>query len=137
MTVASLSGGMGIIIADTAETQGLSVASWTPEWQARLDSYLPAYLGRANPIDLGGGPFLNLSDLIEILKVLDANPDSDVTVVGIANFEVTQDAIAEAIIKASDELAKPLVVVWYGAAEGRVVRCLGREFRRSPSQSTP
>lgn len=114
LTVASMSGGAGIILADLARASGLELAYWSPEWQAKLDPLLPSYLSRRNPIDTAGRPFLEMDILKALLRTLDENPESDATILAVANFDSRFEPICASLIDVNRELHKPLFVVWIG-----------------------
>jgi acetate---CoA ligase (ADP-forming) len=114
LTVASMSGGAGIIIADQARAAGLEVPEWDPKWQAKLDPYLPGYLSRRNPIDTGGRPFFDMETLRAVLRVMDEHPGSDAIVLAVANFDSRFEPICRALADVRRELRKPLLVVWVG-----------------------
>ena len=114
LTIASMSGGAGIILADLARASGLELAHWSPEWQATLDPLLPSYLSRRNPIDTAGRPFFDMETLKALLRTLDENPESDATILAVANFDSRFEPICAALIDANRQLHKPLFVVWVG-----------------------
>jgi acyl-CoA synthetase (NDP forming) len=116
ITVASLSGGAGIISVDLAQAAGLELAAWSQDEQDQLNPWLPVYLSKSNPIDLAGGPFWDLDKLAAILRVVDDHADTDINVLVLANFEAEQDRITDALIEQASELRKPLIVVWVGMA---------------------
>jgi len=125
LTIASMSGGAGIILADLARASGLELAQWSPAWQRRLDAYLPGYLSRRNPIDTAGRPFFDMEVLRAVLETMDENPESDVTILAVANFDSRHEPICQALIDAAGELHKPLFVVWIGG-QGPAKRMLER-----------
>jgi acetate---CoA ligase (ADP-forming) len=124
VTIASMSGGLGIMLTDAAASSDLRLASWPAEQQRALDGLLPDYLSRANPIDVAGAPFFDLDVLEALLHAMDDNPHSDVAVLAVCNFEQLQDAIAARITAVRPDLRKPLFVVWLGGEDA--VRRLNR-----------
>ncbi len=116
-SVASLSGGVGIMLTDALERAGMRLAVHSPEVQRAIDPLLPPFLGRNNPLDLGGSPFHHLDRLRGILQVLDNNPDSDFSILGAGGFERRQLEIADVLVDEAKKLKKPLFVVWYGGGD--------------------
>lgn len=113
-SIASLSGGIGIMLTDELEKVGMRLAPFPQQVKDGIDALLPPFLARKNPLDLGGSPFHDLSRLRRILKVLDESPESDMTILAVGSFERRQIEIADAMIQQQPELSKPLYVVWYG-----------------------
>jgi len=124
VTVASMSGGLGIMLTDAIASSGLQMASWPPQQQRVLDGLLPAYLSRRNPIDVAGVPFFDLEVLEALLHAMDDNPASDVAVLAVCNFEQLQTAISDRITTVHPTLRKPVFVVWLGGEDA--VRRLNR-----------
>lgn len=116
-SVASLSGGVGIMLTDALERSGMRLAAHSPEVQRAIDPLLPPFLGRNNPLDLGGSPFHHLDRLRSILQVLDNNPDSDFSILGTGGFERRQLEIADVLVDEAKKLRKPLFIVWYGGGD--------------------
>jgi len=116
-SVASLSGGVGIMLTDALERSGMRLAAHSPDVRRAIDPLLPPFLGRNNPLDLGGSPFHHLDRLRSILQVLDNNPDSDFSILGTGGFERRQLEIADVLVDEAKKLKKPLFIVWYGGGD--------------------
>jgi acyl-CoA synthetase (NDP forming) len=116
-SIVSMSGGVGIMLTDALETAGLRLATLSDQMKQALDPLLPPFLGRNNPLDVGGAPFHDLERLGRILQILEANADSDFTVVAVGSFERRQLEIADALLEAWRRLSKPLFVVWFGGGD--------------------
>jgi acyl-CoA synthetase (NDP forming) len=116
-SVASLSGGVGIMLTDALERAGMRLAAHARDVQQAIDPLLPPFLGRDNPLDLGGSPFHHLDRLRSILQILDDNPDSDFSILGTGGFERRQLEIADVLIDQAGRLKKPLFVVWFGGGD--------------------
>jgi acyl-CoA synthetase (NDP forming) len=114
VTIASMSGGVGIMLTDALSRFDMRLAALSKVYQEELDPLLPAFLGRNNPLDVGGSPFHDLDRLRQILRILDRNPDSDMTFLAIGSFERRQIEIARVLIDESAGLDKPLFVIWFG-----------------------
>ena len=54
ISVLSSSGGAGALLADHSSEYGLSMTEFSPEIAARLESFLPEFARKANPVDLTG-----------------------------------------------------------------------------------
>lgn len=121
-SIASLSGGVGIMLTDALYRAGLETAKFAPDVQAAIDPLLPPFLGRNNPLDLGGSPFHYLDRLQKILEILDANPESDFSILAVGSFERRQFEIADAIVDVSRRLRKPLFIQWFGGGDMASVR---------------
>lgn len=121
-SVASLSGGVGIMLTDALDRAGLETAKFSADVQAAIDPLLPPFLGRNNPLDLGGSPFHYLDRLQKILEILDANPESDFSILAVGSFERRQFEIADAIVDVSRRLRKPLFIQWFGGGDMASVR---------------
>lgn len=116
-TVASMSGGVGIMITDALDRAGMALAPMSGELQRALDPLLPLFLGRNNPLDVGGSPFHDLSRLRRILQILDGNPESDITLLAVGSFERRQLEIADVLVDEAGRLGKPLFVLWFGGGD--------------------
>lgn len=114
VSIATMSGGLGIMLADELCAGGMVLADWPPGMREQLDALLPAYLSRGNPLDVGGKPFFELELLDAVLVAMDRNPGSDCSVLALGGFPDRQRAIAERIAASVERLAKPLYVVWVG-----------------------
>ena len=83
------------MLTDALYRAGLETAKFSADVQASIDPLLPPFLGRNNPLDLGGSPFHYLDRLQKILEILDANPDSDFSILAVGSFERRQFEIAD------------------------------------------
>ncbi|WP_403021153.1 acetate--CoA ligase family protein [Salinibacterium sp. GXW1014] len=124
LSIATTSGGAGILAADYAERFGLTLAEWSTEWQQQLATALPGYSALGNPIDMtgaGGRPEV----LAPVLDTLLAHPDTDVPVLMVGNLENNEAALVDLIAEKATASPKPLVVVWVGGS-GRPLSELSR-----------
>lgn len=115
LSIATTSGGAGILAADYCERFGLTLAEWEPAWQDRLAEALPHYSALGNPIDMtgaGGRPEI----LEPVLDALVAHPDTDVALLMLGNLENNEDALVELITEKARSSPIPLVVVWVGGS---------------------
>jgi 3-hydroxypropionyl-CoA synthetase (ADP-forming) len=123
VAVVSVGGGAAILLADQVTSQGLRLATFSPETRTRLAGFLgdrfhaagPEHQARiaeraaSNPLDLLG----NCDDdrLLETIRILDRDPDTDMIVCGIY-FQVPYltEYIGERLVELKRELHKPLVI---------------------------
>ncbi|MEZ5649492.1 MAG: bifunctional acetate--CoA ligase family protein/GNAT family N-acetyltransferase [Burkholderiaceae bacterium] len=107
-------GGAGVLAADRAGDQHLSLAEPSAQTIADLDRVLPAYWSRANPIDiLGDAPPDHFG---KALTAALADPGFDGVLVMLTPQAMTDpDAVAEAVIGAIPERnTKPVLACWMG-----------------------
>jgi acetate---CoA ligase (ADP-forming) len=115
LSIATTSGGAGILAADYCERFGLTLAEWDSAWQARLATSLPDYSALGNPVDMtgaGGRPEV----LAPVLDVLTSHPETDVALLMLGNLENNEDALVEIITERAATSPVPLVVVWVGGS---------------------
>ena len=67
VAIVSAQGGLGVLMADACAKQGLQIAKLSKETFEELDSFLPYFWSRGNPVDVTGG----VVDLREITRALD------------------------------------------------------------------
>lgn len=119
--VVSSSGGVGVIIADEVDRQGLCMASFSAETRERLTAVVPEYGSTNNPVDatatlvarmMGGESglwtecFANVAD----------DPTVDVLLIGLTM--ITGQAgvtLADEVIAVLERTKKPVLVSWLGA----------------------
>ena len=71
--VVTLGGGWGVVTADECEERGLTLPELPEKIRDHLDSMLPAFWSRGNPVDLVGQPDVNVfRESIEIMMSSDA-----------------------------------------------------------------
>lgn len=116
LTVATISGGAGILAADTAAQTGLEMAQWSQEWQARLAEHVPSFASTANPVDATGSLLTDDATLVGVLAVVDEHPETDVVVLILGNGEQMEAAISSRLVAIARDMHKPVVVVWVGGS---------------------
>ncbi|MFN0074325.1 MAG: acetate--CoA ligase family protein [Chloroflexota bacterium] len=119
--VVSSSGGVGVILADETERQEMSMASFSPETQARLARVVPAYGSTNNPVDatatlvarmIGGEAGL----WTECFAAVAQDPNVDLLIVGLTMITgVAGETLAGEVIAALEQTQKPVLVCWLGA----------------------
>ncbi|MET0187880.1 MAG: acetate--CoA ligase family protein, partial [Pseudonocardia sediminis] len=116
LTILSVSGGGGIMMADAASAHGLDVVEWEPEWQARMAEAIPAYGSPRNPVDVTGSASANPRMLEDALRVAVAHPGTDLIAVFGGDTALSAPWITS-ICAVHGETDVPIVVGWLGAAE--------------------
>lgn len=115
LSIATTSGGAGILAADYCERFGLTFAEWDEEWTAKAAAALPDFSALGNPIDMtgaGGRPEV----LAPVLDTLLSHPNTDVALLILGNLENNEDALVEIITEKAAVSSTPLVVVWVGGS---------------------
>ncbi|GAB3708838.1 acetate--CoA ligase family protein [Mariniluteicoccus flavus] len=123
LSVITLSGGAGVMVADAADDLGLSVPPWEGEWLERMTQALPAYASPVNPIDVTGALLADPQLLRASLDVAIAHPGTDAIVVVLGNLQSVEETCCSMIADAAGRTDKPVVTVWVGGT-GRVPRML-------------
>lgn len=117
LTIVTLSGGAGALVADYAVDLGLQVDTWDSENDRRvLAAQLPAFASVANPIDLTGAMINDLGLLESGLKVVEENEDTDAILVVLGNADQGSEEIVSTLAKAYANSSKPFIVVWTGGS---------------------
>lgn len=125
ISVATTSGGGGVLVADHCRDMGLEVAQWTGEWKDRLSEVLPPYASPRNPIDMtgaGGEPEMFRATL----ELMAEHPGTDIIFPLIGNLEQHEDPLIEVIAEVDATTDKPIVVVWVGGSGRPVLELTAR-----------
>jgi acyl-CoA synthetase (NDP forming) len=119
--VVSSSGGVGVILADEIERQGLSVAQLSATTRKRLAAVVPEYGSTNNPVDatatlvarmIGGETGL----WTECFLALADDPNVDQIIIGLTMIVGEAGAtLAAEVIAATERTNKPIIVAWLGA----------------------
>jgi acetate---CoA ligase (ADP-forming) len=122
VAVVTNAGGPGIIITDTCEARGLSVAELSPETQARLRQHLPEEASVRNPVDMIASATPQSYRLALEAVLEDPNVDAAIAAF-VPPLRVRQQDVARAIVDARRaHPGKPMLAVLMGRAglpEGR------------------
>ncbi|SFS95963.1 acetate--CoA ligase family protein [Saccharopolyspora flava] len=116
LTTLSLSGGAGVLMADSAARHGLHVDPWEPEWQQEMAEVLPAFGSPRNPVDLTANLISDPAMLRRALEIAVRHPGSDMIAVLLGNADHAADELISAIEQAYRGTDRPLVVVWTGGS---------------------
>lgn len=114
LTILSVSGGGGIMMADAAAAHGLEVVEWEPDWAARMAEAIPAYGSARNPVDVTGSASARPGMLEDALRLAVAHPGTDLVAV-FAGDTALSDPWVTSICAVHGGTDKPVVVGWLGA----------------------
>jgi acetate---CoA ligase (ADP-forming) len=122
VAVVTNAGGPGIIITDSCEANGLSVAELSAETQARLRQHLPEEASVRNPVDMIATATPESYRLA--LEAVLADPNIDAAIAAfVPPLRVRQQDVARSIVAAREKYPdKPMLAVLMGRAglpEGR------------------
>lgn len=113
--VLSISGGSGIVFADRAVKEGLTLPSFSPQTVAALKAIIPSFGSSENPADTTAGVFNDPNLFTRTLEIVLADPAIDQVSILLAS--ISGDAATkacQAIADAARSTEKPLNVVWSG-----------------------
>jgi acyl-CoA synthetase (NDP forming) len=113
--VLSISGGSGIVFADRAIKEGLSLPSFSPQTVAALKAIIPSFGSSENPADTTAGVFNDPTLFTKTLEIVLADPAIDQVSILLAS--ISGDAATKACQAIADAAAstdKPVNVVWSG-----------------------
>jgi acetyltransferase len=121
IAIVTNAGGPGVIAADAVMEHGGELAQLSEPTNAELDSFLPSYWSRTNPVDVLGD-----ADTDRFVKAVNACL-SDGNVDGIIVVYTPQGAaspteLAESVVALAEERIKPILTVWMGEDEVRAAR---------------
>ncbi len=113
LAIVTNGGGPGVMAADAAADNGVTLAMLAPETLAKLDAALPAQWSHGNPVDIiGDAPAARYSAAIAAL-LADAGVDGLLAMY--CPVAVTPpEAAARAAVEAARGSAKPLLAAWLG-----------------------
>ncbi|MGB8195495.1 MAG: acetate--CoA ligase family protein [Acidimicrobiales bacterium] len=114
LTVVTISGGAGILIADICERTSIDVPRWSESEQRRMMAVLPHFASAHNPIDMTAAAVTDTALLDTALRLAVDCPESDIVLLFLGNAESCEDEFITSITSIYDGTEKPLVVVWAG-----------------------
>ncbi len=120
LSIATQSGGAGILTADYCADLGLDLAHWEGPWQHRLRELMPSFLSPRNPIDLSTAAS-DPAALAAIVDLMNEHPATDVRLVILGNLERQEDVLVDTLAKAAASHPTPLIVTWVGGSGQPVV----------------
>lgn len=120
LAVMSVSGGAGVLIADEAEAQGLTLPAFSKATVAALRPVLPSFSQPANPVDLTGNVVQNTASIGQAFAAVGADPNVDAVVLFVGLMHSIAHAFTETLAAARRTIRQPVVVVWIGALQKTV-----------------
>ncbi len=97
--VMTLGGGWGVVTADLCSAYGIELPELPPEMIQYLDTLLPSYWSKSNPVDLVGEPDNNLP-MIVIEELLKWEGCDAVINLGILGRKIMLKSLGESVLKA-------------------------------------
>jgi acyl-CoA synthetase (NDP forming) len=105
-----------VLICDAARDAGLTVFDLPPHIGAALDTILPSFVRRQNPIDVTGAVVSNTAMLDQIIAALARSETCDAIVLFFGLMNSIKDDLVAAV-RNGKACGKPIVVIWMGAHE--------------------
>lgn len=111
--IVSISGGGGVLCADTAEECGLEVVQLQAETSAEIARNIPPFGSPVNPVDVTAQAINTADGFANVIQAMLADPGVDGLVVVITMI-VGEPGLrmARDLVRLSREAAKPIVVAW-------------------------
>jgi acyl-CoA synthetase (NDP forming) len=116
--ILSNSGGLGVIMADTAARLGLELPAFSPALQQTLAGILPAFGAAGNPVDVTAQLLADATLLPRALRAMLGSSEVDLLVVALAmvNRLYPVQTIVDDLVGASRDTGKPVIVTWVASA---------------------
>lgn len=109
----SISGGSGIVFADRAVRDGLSLPEFSAETARQLAEIVPAFGSAANPIDITAGVFNDMSLFERAIEAIVGDEGIDQLAILLASLPgAAALAAARVIVAVADRTKKPISVGW-------------------------
>jgi acyl-CoA synthetase (NDP forming) len=125
VAIVSHSGGIGVLMSDACEANGMRLPQPPPALAARLRGLLPEYATLRNPLDMTANVVLQPDTMVGCLEAVLADEAYDAALLAVNLIWRKADALAEGLKRLKGSQAKPFLVSWMGAPEG-VAPSLGR-----------
>jgi len=136
--VVSISGGSGVVFADSAVRGGLTLPPFAPETLARMRKIVPAFGSPENPADLSAAVFNDDTLFTRSLEVVLQDPGLDQVSILLASISGPRaDRAAELIAAAAARTDKPVHVAWSGRQAKSVGATRALEQAGVPFITTP
>ncbi len=111
--IVSISGGGGVLCADTAEACGLTVTALKPETTAVIAANIPAFGSPVNPVDVTAQAINTADGFANVIQAMLADPGVDGLVVVITMIVGEPGRrMARDLVRLSQEAQKPIMVAW-------------------------
>ncbi len=118
----TVSGGAGVMIADAAEKEGLTVDAFESATSERLAAVLPSFAKPNNPVDLTAA-IINDPELLGLtLTALCADKSLGMRVLFIGLLQSIAGQVADSLLAERERSGKSVVVIWFGADRAVVDR---------------
>lgn len=136
VAIVTNAGGLGILCADTCESNGLRVNALSEEIKARLRAFLPAEASVENPVDMIASA--TADDYRHAIETVAADPDVDAMIVIYIPPQATKAAeIGRAIVAAIDLVGGRIPVATTWMSTKGLPEALHRAGTRIPSFAFP
>lgn len=136
--VLSISGGSGIVFADRAVKEGLTLPSFSEQTVVALRAIIPTFGSADNPADTTAGVFNDPQLFTTTLDIVLADPALDQVSILLASISGAPAArAAKAIADAAAKTDKPVHVVWSGRKHKSEEAWSILEQANIPSITTP
>lgn len=111
--IVSISGGGGVLCADTAEECGLHVAVLQPQTSAEIARNIPPFGSPVNPVDVTAQAINTAEGFANVIQAMLADPGVDGLVV-VVTMIVGEPGLrmARDLVRLSRTAAKPIVAAW-------------------------
>lgn len=111
--VLGISGGSGVVFADTATQLGLTLPQFSADTAQTLARVVPTFGSTANPADITADIFNNISSFTEAVEVVLRDPEVHQLAILLASLpgSLALDAV-NAIVTAASKSDKPVLVGW-------------------------
>ncbi len=113
LAIITNAGGFGVMATDTLLELGGTLASLSEETITKLNSALPAFWSKGNPIDVLGDA--NSERYAEAIKACLADRNVDgILVIYAPQAILRPDVLAESVVAMAKRSAKPVITAWVG-----------------------
>jgi acyl-CoA synthetase (NDP forming) len=117
LAVLSVSGGAGVMIADKADAQAMTLPAFGSETIDALRAVLPPFVHPSNPVDLTGNVVQERSVISGALEAVSRDRGVDAIVLFVGMMHSIAEAFVDAVVGAKKKIDTPIVVIWIGALQ--------------------
>lgn len=111
--IVSISGGGGVLCADTAEDRGLTVTALKPETTKVIAANIPSFGSPVNPVDVTAQAINTADGFANVIQAMLADPGVDGLVVVITMIVGEPGRrMAQDLVRLSQKAEKPIMVTW-------------------------
>lgn len=116
LAVVTDAGGPGVMATDALVDLGGQLAKLTPESIRKIDTFLPPYWSKTNPVDVGGDA--DIDRYLRSIKTCLEDPMVDgLLVIYVPQAAAPGDKLAAEIVLLAKTNRKPVIAVWMGSHE--------------------